>query len=539
MMGTKSRSFTPLPRCISLEELVPEDHFYRRLQARLDLSFVRELVEPLYAGGGRPSVDPVVFFKLQLVMFFEDLRSERQLMRVVFDRLSLRWYLGYDLHETLPDHSSLTRIRERYGLEVFRQFFERIVEECFEAGLVWGEELFFDATKVEANASLDSTRSRSLVEGRLGEHLRGTFPDEARLVPDEDTPEIAASEIAAVVGPVGQEERRTLAEKNARQHRWIAQAGRQKREVVRWGYKRMADLRMSTTDPDASPMRCKNEGVSRLGYQTHYVVDGGKARVILDVLVTSAEVTENLPMLDLLFRNRFRWRLRPYSVTGDAAYGTVENVAVVEKAGMRAYIVLPKHDERGPFFGKSEFAYDAERDLYICPQGETLHRKGRDYKERSIRYAASPSACNACPLKARCTKSARGRWLRRSFDEEYLERVGGYQDTEPCRKALRKRQVWVEPLFAEAKDWHGLRRFRLRGLEKVNAEALLIAAGQNVKRLLTFGERGPRRVAQVAALRQPAPNPRELCSVRKHRKRCPRRSTRVFQHPDTFSEIGE
>ena len=126
------------------------------LEARLDLSFVRELVAPLYANGGRPSVDPVVFFKLQLVMFFEDLRSERQLMEVVSDRLSLRWYLGYDLFEPLPDHSSLTRIRERYGLLVFRRFFERIVEECIEAGLVWGEELFFDATKVEANASMES-----------------------------------------------------------------------------------------------------------------------------------------------------------------------------------------------------------------------------------------------------------------------------------------------------------------------------------------------------------------------------------------------
>ena len=102
MMGTNIRSFFPLPHDLSLEDLVPQDHFYRRLQARLDLSFVRELVAPLYAGGGRPSVDPVVFFKLQLVMFFEDIRSERQLMGIVADRLSLRWYLGYDLFEPLP-----------------------------------------------------------------------------------------------------------------------------------------------------------------------------------------------------------------------------------------------------------------------------------------------------------------------------------------------------------------------------------------------------------------------------------------------------
>src|SRR5918911_5441658 len=136
MMGTKVRTFAPLPDDLSLEDLVPENNFYRRLQARLDLSFVRELVAPLYSEGGRPSVDPVVFFKLQLVMFFEDIRSERRLMEVAADRLSIRWYLGYDLHEPLPDHSSLTRIRERYGLEVFRRFFESIAEECFEAGLV-------------------------------------------------------------------------------------------------------------------------------------------------------------------------------------------------------------------------------------------------------------------------------------------------------------------------------------------------------------------------------------------------------------------
>src|SRR5215204_853555 len=175
MMGTKIRSFTPLPRDLSLEDLVPEDNFYRRPEATLDLSFVRELVGPLYAGGGRPSVDPVVFFKLQLVMFFEDLHSERQLMRVVCDRLSVRWYVGYDLHESMPDHSSLTRIRERFGLGVFRRFFERIVEGCIEVGLVWGEELFFDATKVEANASsMESRVPRFSAEAYLG----GLFGDE-------------------------------------------------------------------------------------------------------------------------------------------------------------------------------------------------------------------------------------------------------------------------------------------------------------------------------------------------------------------------
>jgi transposase len=107
MMATKERNFSPL-KDLSLEDLVQKDNFYHRLEHTVDLSFVRELVRNRYASGGRPSVDPVFFFKLQLVLFFEDLRSERRLMEVADDRISICWYLGYDLLEPLPDHSSLT-----------------------------------------------------------------------------------------------------------------------------------------------------------------------------------------------------------------------------------------------------------------------------------------------------------------------------------------------------------------------------------------------------------------------------------------------
>lgn len=153
MLRVKERAFAPLGN-LSLEALVPSDHFYRHLDAKLELSLVRAWVKALYAERGRPAIDPVVFFKLQLVMFFEGIRSERQLMRVAADRLSVRWYLGYDVAEVLPDHSSLTKIRQRYGLPVFRRFFEAIVQQCQAAGLVWGKELYFDATQVNANASI-------------------------------------------------------------------------------------------------------------------------------------------------------------------------------------------------------------------------------------------------------------------------------------------------------------------------------------------------------------------------------------------------
>ena len=135
-----------------------------------------------------------------------------------------------------------------------------------------------------------------------------------------------------------------LAEDNAARHDWIAEEGRPQREV-RGYYQRTSDLRISTTDPDATPMRLKGGG-THLGYQTHYVVDGGKRRIIVGVLVTPGEVMENQPMLDLVWRARFRWRLQPEQVTGDTTYGTMENIAALETAGIRAYVPLPDWEER-------------------------------------------------------------------------------------------------------------------------------------------------------------------------------------------------
>src|SRR5918998_908244 len=134
----------PKPRCldapitVSLDDLVPTNHFYRHLEARLDLSFIRDWARELYAARGRPSIDPVIFFKLQCVIFFEGIRSERQLIETASLNLAHRWYLGYTLDEALPDHSSLTRIRQRLGVNVFQRFFEKMVDLCREAGLVWG-----------------------------------------------------------------------------------------------------------------------------------------------------------------------------------------------------------------------------------------------------------------------------------------------------------------------------------------------------------------------------------------------------------------
>lgn len=455
MLGPPKTRDLDRPALIAIESSVPKDHFYRHLHRVLDLSFVRDLVADCYASGGRPSVDPEVFFRLQLMMFFSGIRSERQLLEQAGYNLAMRWYAGYNFDEPLPDHSSLSKIRTRLGLPVFRRFFEVVTEQCVNAGLVRGDELIFDATKVRANASMDSLipRLRLLTE----EHL-------AHLEPPEPPT--------------------TLWEMNDARWDLLEECRLDPARPAAPGYERKSDRQVSTTDPDAVAMKARGERAV-LGYHNHYVIDGGKARIILNALVTPADVMENAPMLPLLRRAIFRWRVRPKQVIGDTTYGTAENIRQLEESGIRAYVPRPDWDQRTPYYGASLFTYDQEHDVYRCPQGETLRKRKTKYTEEKVVYGADAAVCNACPVKAACTPSDHGREIGRPFDADYLDRVRGYHGTEVYQKAMRKRKVWIEPLFGEAKQWHGMRQFRLRGLAKVNMEGLFIAAGQNLKRLLS------------------------------------------------------
>jgi hypothetical protein len=368
----------------------------------------------------------VVFFKLHLVMFFERIHLERALIRVAADRRSVRWYLGYDLGEALPEHSTLTKIRTRYGLETFRRFFDAMVAQCQAAGLVWGAELYTDAPKVVANAAVDSVQPRFAVAAR--EHLDDLCGLDAGALGPQ--PAAVAAEDPVPPGRIGPtaDEAPALAATNAARHDWIVAAGQQNRtpqEERR--YPRSSDFIMSTTDPDATHLR-QRDGV-RLGYQDHYVVDGGKARIIRTALVASAEVPEDQPTLDLIWYARCRWHLWPRQATGDKASATLAVIRALEEQGGRAYLPLPAYDGRSGFFGKGAFRYDPLTDAYTCPAGATLAYVRPDRSAALYLYQAPAATCTACPLKERCTASTHGRMISRHDDEDYLDRVRADQDT--------------------------------------------------------------------------------------------------------------
>lgn len=295
MLGKKDKKFKS-HTVVSLEELVPKENLYRQVEACLDLDFIRDLVQELCSHVGRPSIDPVVFFKLQLIAFFEGIRSERHLMETVNLNLAHRWYIGHDLDEPVPNHSSLSKIRERYGLETFQLFFEHIVELCIEAGLVWGEELYIDATKVRANASGRSVVDRTDAVLERIQELFDSVDKPAQNVGQEST-DSGVDLISKYNGNRITGSRRP-------------------------SYERIADKQISLTDPDAAPMRQSGGGRTVLGYRDHYVVDGGKARIILSALVTPASIMDNTPMLDMVNWTCSKWNLSPATVTADAKYGT-------------------------------------------------------------------------------------------------------------------------------------------------------------------------------------------------------------------------
>ena len=466
MMGLKAREVTAR-HTVSLEDLVPADDFYRHLDRVLDLAFVRDLVRDTYAPAGRPSIDPVVFFRLQLVLFFEGLRSERQLLRVVADRLSLRWYLGYDLGERLPDHSSLTRIRDRYGLEVFRRFFEAIVERCQAAGLVWGKELYIDGTKVEANAALHSLRPRFYVEA----HLRRLFGD-ADAAPAADGRRGGPGPAAVAPPPVlptaapdgaGRGERRAprLARRGRAAgpaaHRGpraaaLRAAGRPGGEHDRPGrdadgprgrgapglqdpLRRRRRARPASSSPPWSPRR-RCGTTSRRRTCSGTPASGGACAPGRSPGTSTTPPSSSSPP----------WRTPASGPTCPCPTGTAAPASTAPPASSTTPSATSTAARRGT--------------PCAATTSPTASRPG---STAPTRPSAPPAPCGRPAPTA-----AWGAPCRAPSGPSTSTGCGPTRSTPAYQKALRKRSVWVEPLFGEAKDWHGLRRFRLRRLPKVN-----------------------------------------------------------------------
>jgi transposase len=432
---------------INLEQRVPKDHTLRKIQEKVDFDFVYGEVRDTYGDNGNVSIPPPVILKMMLLLILYNVRSERELMETIPLRLDWLWFLGYDLDSGVPNHSVLSKARARWGVEAFRNFFERVVWQCVEAGLVDGRKLFIDSSLVDANAS-----NNSVIDTQsLRIHLRENYKKlEARL---EEVKEDTKSS-------------RRYDKRNSRY--------------------------MSTTDPDAAIV---NRGKPKLSYEVHRAVDG-RAEVITATETTVGDVNEAHVMVPLLESHHANTGRGAEVVVADSKYGTVENFLVCYDLGVRAHIRdlgehSTKRTERLKIFSEEQFQYDPQSDTYRCPAGNRLKPKSLHINRQSRDYAAPKKVCAACLIREQCTRNKLGRTIKRHLRQEELDRMREASRSSCAKRDIKTRQHLMERSFARG-VWYGFDRARWRRLWRVQIQEYLIAAIQNIEVLLRYGQR-PKR----------------------------------------------
>jgi transposase len=478
MMGRKA--FTPkvLYR-FSLEERVPPEHLLRRVAQAVDFAFVRRLTARFYSRTGQPSVDPVVLFKMALLGYLYGVASERRLAEEIRLNLAYMWFLGYDLDETPPDHSVLSKARRRFGPTVYQAFFTEVVRQCARAGLVRGDKLYADSTLVAADACLDSVGSRALVAQlpEVGAHVARlwrenpdpTVDDGGPSTEPSPAPASAPAAAASAAAPSG----------GPGPHPATAA------DPPTTAGGRVNDWVVSRTDPEA-------ELVSRAGvpldlyYKVHVGVDAGRARIVTAIEVTGGAVADEHLLERLVREHEGNTGRALAEVVADAKYGTGPNYAALEGRGIAASIPMHENGAARRALPADAFVYDALTDSYLCPAGGRLRRQGRSTTggtNGGTIYRARPSACAACAHKAVCCPTARARTMFRPDDGGLRDRTAAYLRTFRARQSIRRRKAWVETVFGDGKERHGLRRARLRGRDGVRVQALLTATAYNVRKL--------------------------------------------------------
>jgi transposase len=428
---------------INLEQRIPKNHILRKIQRQIDFDFIYDEVKESYGGNGNVSIPPPVILKMMLLLVLYNVRSERELMETIPLRLDWLWFLGYDVDSEVPDHSVLSKARARWGVEAFRNFFERIVWQCVEAGLVDGRKVFMDSSLIDANASNNSvvdTHSLRMQLGRLYEKL------EARL----------------------EEPRESL-------NFWRR-------------YDKKNNRYMSTTDPDAAIV---NRGRPKLTYQVHRAVDG-KAEIITATETTSGDVNEAHVMVPLLEKHHSNTGRRAETAVGDSKYGTIDNFLACHDLRVKAHIpdlggYSAKRTEKLKIFPEEVFEYDPESDTYRCPAGNRLKPKSLHLHRQSRDYAAPKKTCACCSLRDQCTRNKSGRTIKRHLRQEDLDRMREMSRSARAKRDIKIRQHLMERSFARGTRYD-FDRARWRGLWRVAIQEYLIAAVQNIQVLLRYGD---------------------------------------------------
>ena len=439
MMGERRGRQERLFYEFCLEDRIPADHLLRKIDAVLDLDWLRVELAPFYSHTGRPSVDPELMIRMLIIGYCYSIRSERRLCREVDLNLAYRWFCRIGLEDAVPDHSTFSvnrhgRFRESAA---FRRIFESVVRACMVAGLVGGEGFAVDASVIEADAS----RFNRVTGG------------------------------AAIDWTDEQQARRPVAEYLAALDSETPPTNPER-----------APKAISPSDPCAA-WTTRGRFKAAFAYSFNCLIDL-KAAVIVDVAATPTRISKEVDATEtMLERTEHRFGLKPRRIAADVAYGTGEMLGWLVKHDIDPHIPVWEQSEIGQEgrFSRKDFFFDAGNDVYVCPNGKELRSTGRVHEGSTLRYRAKKSDCTACPLKTVCTLSPM-RSVNRDVNEGARDYVRSLMGSDAYRQSVRERKK-IEHRFAETKTTLGLTRLRLRGLTGASDEFLLAAIVQNLKRL--------------------------------------------------------
>lgn len=428
---------------VTITSLVPSDHLLRKIDAALDFSFIRDRVAHLYcADNGRPALDPVVLFKMLFIGYLFGVRSERQLMREIQVNVAYRWFLGLRLTDKVADASTLSQNRRRRFADsgIYQDIFDEIVVRAIKAGLVDGTVLYTDSTHLKANANKNKY-DLALVAKSRADYLEAL--DEA----------VDADRAAHGKAPLKAKERAP----------------------------EVKETKVSRTDPDSGYM-VRDGKPKGFFYLDHRSVDR-KHAIITDSFVTPGNVHDSIPYLGRLDRQRQRFGLDVRAVGLDAGYATAGICQGLQDRQIEGVIGYCRPTHRDGFLRKRDFAYDRELDGYRCPNGQLLAYATTD-RDGYRHYKSDPAQCRTCPLLASCTASANTtKVVTRHVWQDAKDHVDANRLTAWGKALYARRKETVERSFADAKQLHGHRYARMRGLDRVKEQCLLAAACQNIKKI--------------------------------------------------------
>jgi len=469
---------------ITLEQLVPADNYYRRLNKAIDLNWLYKMTKEYYGSEGQESIDPVVFFKICLTGYINNISSDRRLMEHCSDSLGIRLFLGYDIDEPLPWHSTISRTRQLYGEEVFKQLFEEVFEKCVQSGMIAGHTQAIDGAFLKANASKDSLEikqvSESVEEYLLANIKANTSPRRPAKInrADDEQQHMQGDE---------DEQTRQLKELDTRYQRQSKEYEEMPGSESR-GKFLSNKTHYSPTDPDAR-IAVKPGKPRELYYNGQIAVDTAH-HVITHAQSFTADGKDCRDLISIT--KQLQQRLQPNGliiekIAADAAYSSGENYQYLEQQNITPYIPLLG----GALSGSEGFIYDEQNDWYTCANNKRLKGKGEavdDGRGHLVKkYYSLQSDCKHCPLRKTCiSNKAKTKKIQHSIYKAELQRAKARQQTVKAKVMKRKRSSTVEPVWGTLINYTGMKRLNARGLQAANKMLLLAATVYNLKKWMRF-----------------------------------------------------